>query len=144
MDTSISADRFFAVTIFSPRKIPDSATPNTGIVKPYIATFPTGLYLSSRVQRLKAIVVISAIYISRTVDFTVTESGTYTITATKNGETAEDTATITADGQTVNVKLAYRHIYGVVWDGTSTTVWSRTDAAASFVNPTPYLSLIHI
>ena len=73
-----------------------------------------------------------------TVDFTVTESGTYTITATKNGETAEDTATITADGQTVNVKLAYRHIYGVVWDGTSTTVWSRTDEAASFVNPTPY------
>ena len=73
-----------------------------------------------------------------TVDFTVTESGTYTIKATKNGETAEDTATITADGQTVNVKLAYRHIYGVVWDGTSTTVWSRTDEAASFVNPTPY------
>ena len=73
-----------------------------------------------------------------TVDFTVTESGTYTITATKNGETAEDTATITADGQTVNVKLAYRHIYGVVWDGTSTTVWSRADEAASFVNPTPY------
>ena len=73
-----------------------------------------------------------------TVDFTVTESGTYTITATKSGETAEDTATITADGQTVNVKLAYRHIYGVVWDGTSTTVWSRTDEAASFVNPTPY------
>ena len=73
-----------------------------------------------------------------TVDFTVTESGTYTITATKNGETAEDAATITADGQTVNVKLAYRHIYGVVWDGTSTTVWSRTDEAASFVNPTPY------
>ena len=73
-----------------------------------------------------------------TVDFTVTESGTYTITATKNGETAEDIATITADGQTVNVKLAYRHIYGVVWDGTSTTVWSRTDEAASFVNPTPY------
>lgn len=73
-----------------------------------------------------------------TVDFSVTESGTYTITATKNGETAEDTATITADGQTVNVKLAYRHVYGVVWDGTSTTVWSRTDEAASFVNPTPY------
>lgn len=35
-------------------------------------------------------------------------------------------------------KSVYRHIYGVVWDGTSTTVWSRTDEAASFVNPTPY------
>lgn len=75
-----------------------------------------------------------------TVDFTVTESGTYTITATKNGETAEDTATITADGQTVNVKLAYRHVYGVVWDGTSTTVWSRTDKAAGFTNPVPYVA----
>ncbi len=72
-----------------------------------------------------------------TVDFTVTESGTYTITATKNGETAEDTATITADGQTVNVKLAYRHIYGVVWDGTSTTVWSRTDEGPPASEPDP-------
>lgn len=73
-----------------------------------------------------------------TVDFTVSETGVYTLKANKDGEEAEDTATITEDGQTVNVTLAYRHIYGVEWDGTSTTVWSRTDDAAGFANPTPY------
>ena len=75
-----------------------------------------------------------------TVDFFVSATGTYTLKATKDGEEAEDTATITADGQTVNVTLAYRHIYGVEWDGTSTTVWSRTDEAAGFANPVPYVA----
>lgn len=28
-------------------------------------------------------------------------------------------------------------IYGVEWDGSSTTVWTRTDAAATFSNPSP-------
>ena len=31
-------------------------------------------------------------------------------------------------------------IYGVEWDGTSTTAWSRTDAAELFTNPVPYVS----
>ena len=72
-----------------------------------------------------------------TVDFAVAESGTYTITATKDGQKAEGAATITADGQTVNVKLAYIHIYGVQWDGTSTTAMSRTDASSGFADPVP-------
>lgn len=29
------------------------------------------------------------------------------------------------------------HIYGVEWDGTSTTKWSRTDDAVGFVDPSP-------
>jgi len=69
--------------------------------------------------------------------FTVTETGTYTLKATKDGEEAEDTATITSNGQSVSVTLAYVHIYGVQWDGTSSTVWSRTDESAGFTNPVP-------
>lgn len=30
------------------------------------------------------------------------------------------------------------HIYGVSWDGTSRTDWTRTDDAASFADPNPY------
>lgn len=30
------------------------------------------------------------------------------------------------------------HIYGALWDGTSTTAWTRTDDAASFSDPVPY------
>lgn len=29
------------------------------------------------------------------------------------------------------------HIYGAEWDGTATTLWSRTDDAAGFTNPSP-------
>lgn len=32
------------------------------------------------------------------------------------------------------------HIYGAVWDGTSSTVWTRTDDAASFGDAVPYMS----
>lgn len=32
------------------------------------------------------------------------------------------------------------HIYGAIWDGTSSTVWTRTDKAANFSNPVPYIS----
>lgn len=31
-------------------------------------------------------------------------------------------------------------IYGVEWDGTATTTWTRTDAAANFEDPVPYVS----
>lgn len=75
-----------------------------------------------------------------TVTFTVTETGTYTVTSSLNGQTATDTATILSNGQTVSVTLSYYHIYGVQWDGTSTTTWSRTDDATNFTDPVPYLS----
>ena len=32
------------------------------------------------------------------------------------------------------------HIYGAVWDGTSSTSWTRTDDAVGFNDPVPYLS----
>lgn len=32
------------------------------------------------------------------------------------------------------------HIYGVEWDGTSTTKWTRTNDAATFSDPEPYVS----
>ena len=74
-----------------------------------------------------------------TVVFTVTEAGTYTITATKDGNTASDTVSITASGQSKSITLSYVHIYGAIWDGTSTTAFSRTDDAAGFTNPVPYI-----
>lgn len=72
--------------------------------------------------------------------FTVTEAGTYTITATLNGDSASGTVSITASGQSKALTLAYVKIYGVIWDGSSTTAFSRTDDAAGFTNPVPYIS----
>ena len=67
----------------------------------------------------------------------VHETGTYTVTATDGTNTATGSASITTDGQTVAISLAFVHIYGVSWDGSSTTAWTRTDEAAGFTDPVP-------
>ena len=99
-----------------------------------------------------------------TATFTITRAGNGTIsisnnatgicTATLSGNVvtvtglASGSATITvnvAEGsnheapssKTLPVTVNFVHIYGVEWDGTSTTLWSRTDDAAGFVNPSP-------
>ncbi|MBQ6404226.1 MAG: hypothetical protein IJI27_10010 [Oscillospiraceae bacterium] len=70
----------------------------------------------------------------------VHEPGTYDITATSGSESASDTASITTDGQSVSVTLAFVNIYGVTWDGTATQSLTRTDAAAGFSDPVPYVA----
>ena len=64
--------------------------------------------------------------------------GTYTVTAALAEQKATAEVTVTAVQQ-YPVTLACAAIYGAEWDGTSTTVWSRTDLAADFPNPTPYV-----
>lgn len=64
--------------------------------------------------------------------------GTYTVTAMLGEEKATAEVAVTAVQQ-YPIKLDYPAIYGAEWDGTSTTVWSRTDKAAGFANPVPYV-----
>lgn len=73
------------------------------------------------------------------IEVSVHETGTYDITATSGSESASDTVSITTDGQSVSISLAFAHIYGVSWDGSSTTAWTRTDDAADFTDPVPYV-----
>lgn len=49
----------------------------------------------------------------------------------------ENGVTVTVD-QPINIVTT--HIYGVTWDGTSTTKWTRTDEAALFTDPVPYVA----
>lgn len=65
--------------------------------------------------------------------------GTWSITAAKDDETTTETVAATAY-KDYAVELAYVHIYGASWDGTSTTRWSRTDEAAEFTDPVPYVA----
>ena len=69
--------------------------------------------------------------------FTVKEAGTYTIAAEKDGQEASGTVQITASGQSKTISLAYVHIYGASWDGSSTTKLTRTDDAGLFEDPSP-------
>ena len=74
---------------------------------------------------------------------TATVTG-YTVTPTTAGATEgtqTETVTYTENGVTKTavfyVTIKNLSIYGVEWDGTSTTAWTRTDAAAGFTDPVP-------
>ena len=66
-------------------------------------------------------------------------AGTWTVTATLGDETTEGTVEV-SEYRDYPLELASAHIYGASWDGTSTTKWSRTDEAADFTDPVPYVA----
>nr|DAJ65721.1 MAG TPA: tail collar fiber protein [Caudoviricetes sp.] len=66
-------------------------------------------------------------------------AGTWTVTATLGDETTEGSVEV-GEYKDYPLELAYVHIYGASWDGTSTTKWSRTDEAAEFTDPVPYVA----
>lgn len=66
-------------------------------------------------------------------------AGTWTVTATLGDETTEGSVEV-SEYRDYPLGLAYAHIYGASWDGTSTTKWSRTDEAAEFTDPVPYVA----
>lgn len=58
--------------------------------------------------------------------FTVGKAGTWTITATKDGEIATGTVEITASGQSKSLTLDYAAVFGVMWDtSNSSTALTR-------------------
>ena len=61
------------------------------------------------------------------------KSGTAVITVSVAGDANHTAPT----AKTCSVKCSFVSIYGVQWDGTATTLWSRTDDAAGFTNPSP-------
>jgi hypothetical protein len=66
-------------------------------------------------------------------------AGTWSVTATLGDETTTATVEVT-EYKDYPLELAYVKIYGASWDGTSTTRWSRTDEAAEFTDPVPYVA----
>lgn len=71
-----------------------------------------------------------------TAKFYLPNTGTWTVTATKDGETATGSVSATAY-QAYSLTLAYVKIYGVTWDKTSKTTLTRTDDALGFTDPVP-------
>lgn len=58
--------------------------------------------------------------------FTVGKAGTWAIKATKGNQTAEDTVSITASGQSKALTLSYANVFGVCWDtSNSSTALTR-------------------
>lgn len=75
---------------------------------------------------------------------TVNVSGN-TVTVTGKGNGAANITISVGAGTNHNapaskvcaVEVSFTKIYGVQWDGTAATTWSRTDAAETFTNPSP-------
>ena len=72
-----------------------------------------------------------------TVQFILSEAGEYTITAELDGETVTEYFDAAIDGEVAGITVLNLHIYGVQWDGTAASTWSRTDESAEFVDPVP-------
>lgn len=65
--------------------------------------------------------------------------GEWTVTATLGAYTTSEKVYVEYC-RVKTLALTYCHIYGASWDGTSTTRWSRTDEAAEFTDPVPYVA----
>lgn len=74
---------------------------------------------------------------SGTVTTRIKFTGSVTISASDGVHTAEKTITVSSGTSEYNVTLSFVQIYGVSWDGTSTTAWTRTDASINFTDPSP-------
>ena len=116
-------------------KVPVDQLPSLGFKPQIVVTAPTG----STVTATLGSKVYTATESAGMWVFNVEDYGVYTVTATLDSQTASTEVNITVVQQYI-IELAYVKIYGVEWDGTSTTIWSRTDDSASFVNPTPYVA----
>ena len=68
--------------------------------------------------------------------FNVYREGVYTLQSQGITKTVSEDVNVTAE-TTYNVRLVLAYIYGVEWDGTATTLLSRTDDAVGFINPVP-------
>lgn len=69
----------------------------------------------------------------------IPEYGSWTVTASKGGKEASGTVFVDAVKQ-YKMELSFAHVYGVEWDGSSTTKWTRTDESALFTDPVPYVA----
>lgn len=71
---------------------------------------------------------------------TITVTGKATGQATITVKVGAGTNYTAPANKTCTAVVDFVNIYGVSWDGTSTTNWTRTDKSAAFTDPVPYLS----
>ena len=109
-------------------------------IAPFAATITVNCPAGSTVKCANGGTELQQTATSGTAVFTVGNAGTWTVTATLGDDSASGEVVISASGEQKTITLAYVHIYGVLWDGTSSTVLSRTNDAQDFTDPVPAVS----
>lgn len=113
----------------------EAQTKDFGLKPQIVVTAPTG----SNVTCTKGTTTLTATEAAGTWTFDLPDYGTWTVDASKSGDSASSSVIVDTVKQ-YNVSLAYYHVYGVEWDGTSSTALSRTDDAELFADPSPAVS----
>lgn len=67
-------------------------------------------------------------------------TGDVTLSASDGTDTATATVSIVSGTTSYSATLAFAQIYGISWDGSSSSAWTRTDAAELFSDPVPAVS----
>lgn len=73
-------------------------------------------------------------------DIEIPNYGTWTLSATNRGVTSAQQAVSVDTVKEYSLTIEMAEIYGVTWDKTASTVLSRTDDAALFAEPVPYMN----
>lgn len=106
----------------------------TGTELKIVVSVATG----STVTATKGELTVSGVSINGSCTLIVPEEGTWSVKATRNGKLSNTVAvTVTSSYDTT---LSFIPIYGVSWDGSSTSKWTRTDDAAEFAEPVAAIS----
>lgn len=113
----------------------EAETKEFGMKPQIVVTAPTG----STVTCTKGSTTLTATESSGTWTFNVPEYGTWAVNASLGTESASGSVAVDTVKQ-YSLSLSYVKIYGVLWDGTSTTALSRTDDAELFADPVPAVS----
>ncbi len=67
-------------------------------------------------------------------------TGDVNLSATDGDETATAKVTLVSGTSTYSADLSFAKIYGISWDGSSSSAWTRTDAAELFTDPVPAIN----
>ena len=103
-----------------------------GLKPQIIVSVATG----ANVTATKGVISVSAVSENGEAALNIPEYGSWTVTASKGGKEEIETVFVdTVKQYRIEINLA--NIYGVSWDGSSTTKWTRTDNAGLFTDPVP-------
>lgn len=108
----------------------------SGFAVPLTVTVDTG----ATVTAVNGDTTLTATSVNGQANFVLTSGGTWSLTATLEDRTASTSVEVQSAYSATIALPSEAQVYGVEWNGTRTTKWTRTDASAGFADPVPYVA----
>lgn len=107
-----------------------------GILPEILVTVETGATVTAQ----KSTKTVTATSVDGTATLEIPSFGDWLVTAKQGTEVLGSQTVSVTEVRQYSITINSVRVYGVEWDGTSTTKWSRTDDAAGFTDPVPYVA----